>query len=69
MQEAINKPDTGSARKTLKILVDVLNKAADTALLAKNAAKQINTVLSKEGKTERQVPTIRKTEKLKRRCG
>ena len=48
MQEAINKLDTDNARKnSKKILVDMLNKAADTDLPVKNVAKQINTVISK----------------------
>lgn len=63
MQNAINKLCSDNARKnSKKILVDMLNKAIDTNLLTKNYAKQINTVLTKEGKKEKRVLTIQETE-------
>lgn len=63
MQEAVNKLNTDNERKnTKKILVDMFNKAVDADLLIKNVAKQINTVISKEGKEERRVLTVCETQ-------
>lgn len=65
MQDAINKLDSDNERKnSKKILVDMLNKALDSDLIAKNVAKQINTVITKECKKERRVLTISETEKF-----
>ena len=63
MQQAINELDTDNERKNCKkILVDMLEKAIDSDLLIKNAAKQINTVISKEEKKERRVLTVSEAE-------
>lgn len=54
--------DTDNERKnSKKILVDMLDKAIDSDLLIKNAAKQVNTVISKEEKKERRVLTVSET--------
>ena len=39
-----------SRRDTKKTLLDMLNKAIDSDLLHKNAAKQINTIVTKDNK-------------------
>lgn len=63
IQQAINELDTDNERKnSKKILVDMLDKAIDSDLLIKNAAKQVNTVISKEEKKERRVLTVSETE-------
>ena len=63
MQQAINDLDTDNERRnSKKVLVDMLDKAMDSDLLIKNAAKQINTVISKEEKKERRVLTVSETE-------
>lgn len=65
MQQAINELDTDNERKNCKkILVDMLEKAIDSDLLIKNAAKQINTVISKEEKRERRVLTVSEADLL-----
>ena len=62
IQQAINELDTDNERKnSKKILVDMLDKAIDSDLLIKNAAKQVNTVISTEEKKERRV-TVSETE-------
>lgn len=54
MQEAINSLHTDNERKnSKKILVDLLEKAVDSDLIIKNAARQINTVITREEKKER----------------
>lgn len=69
MQQAINELDTDNARKdSKKILVDMLDKAIDSDLLIKNAAKQINTVISKEEKKERRVLTVSEAELFLRKA-
>ena len=63
IQQAINELDTDNERKnSKKILVDMLDKAIDSDLLIKNAAKQVNTVISKEEKKERRVLTVSEAE-------
>lgn len=63
IQQAINELDTDNERKnSKKILVDMLEKAIDSDLLIKNAAKQVNTVISKEEKKERRVLTVSEAE-------
>ena len=63
IQQPINELDTDSERKnSKKILVDMLDKAIDSDLLIKNAAKQVNTVISKEEKKERRVLTVSEAE-------
>ena len=63
MQQAINDLDTDNERRnSKKVLVDMLDKAMDSDLLIKNAAKQINTVISREEKKERRVLTVSGTE-------
>lgn len=63
IQQAINELDADNERKnSKKILVDMLEKAIDSDLLIKNAAKQVNTVISKEEKKERWVLTVSETE-------
>ena len=63
MQQAINDLDTDNERRnSKKILVDMLDKAMDSDLLIKNAAKQINTVISREEKKERRVLTVSEAE-------
>lgn len=63
MQQAINELNTDNERKnSKKILVDMLEKAIDSDLLTRNAAKQINTVISKEEKKERRVLTVSEAE-------
>ena len=53
LQQAFNDLQSDASRKdTKKTLVDMLNKAIDSDLLHKNVAKQINTIVSKEGKPE-----------------
>lgn len=65
MQNAINKLCSDNARKnSKKILVDMLEKAIDTDLITKNAAKQIITELTKEEKKERRVLTIDETKQF-----
>lgn len=63
VQNAINALDSDNERKnSKKILSDMLEKAIDAALLQKNVAKQVNTVITKEVKKERRVLTIKETE-------
>ena len=63
MQQVFNELRTDNERKnSKKILVDMLEKAVDSELLAKNVAKQINTEVSHEENTERRVLTIKETE-------
>ena len=63
IQQAINELDTDNERKnSKKILVDMLDKAIDSDLLIKNAAKQVNTVISKEEKKERRLLTVSEAE-------
>lgn len=60
MQEAINGLCSDNARAdSKKILVDMLEKAIDSDLLVQNAAKRINTVITREEPKERRVLTIR----------
>lgn len=62
MQNAINKLDSDNERKnTKRILVEMLDKAIDTNLLTKNVAKNLNTIITKEEKTERRVLTANET--------
>lgn len=61
MQEAINKLESDNERRnSKKILVDMLNKVLDSDLITKNVAKQINTVITKEDKKERQHQAVMK---------
>ena len=64
MQQAINELKSDASRKdTKKLLVDMLNKAVDSDLLHKNAAKQINTIVSKDNRPEEpRVLTIEETD-------
>lgn len=63
MQKAINSLRTDNERRnSKKILVDMLEKAVNSDLIAKNAAKQINTVITKEDKKERRVLSKKETE-------
>lgn len=63
MQNTMNQLCSDNARKnSKKILVDMFEKAIDTDLLTKNAAKQIITTITKEERKERRVLTIRETE-------
>ncbi len=64
MQQAINELKTDSSRKdTKKLLVDMLSKAVDPDLLHKNVAKRINTVVTRDGKTEEpRVLTLEETD-------
>lgn len=56
MQQAINELVSDNARKnSKKILVDMLEKAIDADLIVKNTAKKINSVITKEEKSERRV--------------
>ena len=64
LQQAFNDLQSDASRKdTKKTLVDMLNKAIDSDLLHKNVAKQINTIVSKEGKPEEpRVLTLEETD-------
>ena len=63
LQQVFNDLRSDNERKnSKKILVDMLEKAIDAELLIKNAAKQINTKVSKEDKKERRVLTVQETE-------
>ena len=62
MQDAINNLRTDNERKnSKKILVDMLEKAVATVLIAKNVAKQITTELTKEEKKPRRVLSVEDT--------
>ena len=55
LQQAFNELKSDALRRdTKKTLVDMLNKAIDSDLLHKNAAKQINTIVTKDSKPEEQ---------------
>ena len=62
MQDAINDLRTDNERKnSKKILVDMLEKAVATDLIAKNVAKQITTEYTKEEQKPRRVLTVEET--------
>lgn len=63
IQKAINDLRSDNERKnSKKILSDMLEKAIDADLIAKNVARQVNTVITKEEKHDRRVLTIEETE-------
>lgn len=63
LQKAFNNLNTDNERKNSKMtLVDMLDKAVDSNLIAKNVARQINTVITKEVKKERRVLTRSETD-------
>lgn len=64
MQQAFNELKTDASRKDSKrILIDMFNKAIDADLLNKNIAKQINTVVTKDGRPEEpRVLTLEETD-------
>ena len=63
LQQVFNDLESDNARaNSKKILVDMLDKAVDSDLLIKNVAKQINTKVSYEKKSERRVLTVSETD-------
>lgn len=64
MQQAFNELKTDASRKDSKrILIDMFNKAIAADLLNKNIAKQIDTVVTKDGKPEEpRVLTLEETD-------
>lgn len=63
MQDAINNLRSDNERKnSKKILVDMLEKAVATDLIAKNVAKQITTENTREDKKPRRVLSVEETE-------
>lgn len=64
MQQAFNELKTDASRKDSKrILIDMFNKAINADLLNKNIAKQINMVVTKDGKPqEPRVLTLEETD-------
>lgn len=62
LQDAINHLSTDMSRKATKgVLVDMFDKAIDSDLLSKNIAKQLQTVITKDKKKDRNALTKKET--------